>query len=193
LIAGKVFTPSAGSPALNSLRGYSRGFEIFLQRRSANRLSGWVSYAYGRTRMRDGAAQVTFVAEEDQRHTVNTFGTWRVRPTVNMSVKWLYGSGYPLPGFFRLVGGQYYLTESRNALWLDTYQRIDARVNKAYAFRRWKLTLYGEVINLLNRANYRFSSFDGYNSKTGRVSLSITKMFPIIPSAGVAVEFEGWQ
>jgi hypothetical protein len=193
LIAGKVFNPPASPPALNSLRGYARGFEVFLQRRSANRLSGWVSYAYGRTRMRDGAARITFPADVDQPHTVNVFGSYRIRPTVNLSLKWLYGSGYPLPGFYRMEAGQYYLAESRNSLRLDTYQRIDARVNKAYVYPRWKLTLYGEVINLLNRANYRFSSFDGYNSKTGRVSMSLTKMFPIIPSLGVVLEFSGRQ
>jgi hypothetical protein len=124
---------------------------------------------------------------------VNVFGNCRVRPTVNLSLKWLYGSGYPLPGFYRMEAGQYYLAESRNALRLDTYLRIDARINKAYVYQRWKLTLYAEVVNLLNRANYRFSSFDGYNSKTGRVSLSLTKMFPIIPSLGVVLEFSGRQ
>ena len=70
---------------------------------------------------------------------------------------------------------------------------VDARINKAYAFQRWKLTLYGEVINLLDRSNYLFMSFDGYNSATGRVSLSVTRMFPIIPSIGVVLEFEGRQ
>jgi hypothetical protein len=189
LIGGKIFNPPASPPVRNSLRGYGRGFEVFLQRRSANRLSGWLSYAYGRTRLRDGEARISFPADEDQRHTMNAFGSYRVRPTVNLSVKWLYGSGYPLPGFYRVQNGQYYLAESRNEVKVDTFQRVDARLNKACVFRRWKLTLYAEVVNLFNRANYRFSSFDGYNSKTGRVSLSVTKMFPIIPSVGMVLEF----
>jgi hypothetical protein len=193
LIGGKIYNPPASPLVRNSLRGYARGFEIFVQRRSANRLSGWVSYAYGRTRMRDGEAMVSFPADEDQRHTVNIFGSYRVRPSVNLSVKWLYGSGYPLPGFYRIQAGQYYLAESRNTLRVDTFQRGDTRINKAYAFRRWRLTLYSEVINVLNRANYRFSSFDGYNSRTGRVSLSVTQMFPIIPSMGVVLELGGLQ
>jgi hypothetical protein len=190
LIGGTIFNPPLGAPARNSVRGYSRGLEIFLQRRSANRLSGWISYAYGRTMLREGEARISFPADEDQRHTVNVFGSYRIRPTVNLSLKWIYGSGYPMPGFYQRQAGQYYLAESRNSLKLDDYQRLDARINKSRAFRRWKLTLYGEVINLTNRVNYRFSSFDGYNSKTGRVSLSLTKMFPIIPSAGLVLEFE---
>jgi hypothetical protein len=191
LINGVVFNPPLNAPIRNSVRGYSRGFEVFVQKRTANRLSGWVSYSYGRTRMRDGEARIAYPADQDQRHTVNIFGSWRVRPTVNLSLKGLYGSGYPLPGFFRMQGGQYYLAESRNALRTDSYSRIDARINKAYVFDRWKLTLYGEVINSFNRANYRFDSFGGYNAKTGRATVYLDRMFPIIPSIGVVLEFEG--
>ncbi|MCC7175567.1 MAG: TonB-dependent receptor [Bryobacterales bacterium] len=190
LIRGKIFSPPAGAPVRNSVRGYGRGFEVFLQRRSANSLSGWVSYAYGRARLRDGEAGIAFPADEDQRHTVNAFGNYRVRATVNLSLKWLYGSGYPLPGFYRIQDGRYYLAEDRNRVKVDTFQRVDVRLNKAYVFRRWKLTLYAEAVNVFNRANYRFSSFDGFNARTGRVSLSVTKMFPIIPSAGLVFEFQ---
>jgi hypothetical protein len=90
-----------------------------------------------------------------------------------------------------MQGGQYYLAESRNALRTDAYSRVDARINKAYVFDRWKLTLYGEVINSFNRANYRFDSFGGYNAKTGRATVYLDRMFPIIPSIGVVLEFEG--
>jgi hypothetical protein len=117
---------------------------------------------------RDGEAHLHF-ADGSAVHRQH-FRSWRLRPTVNLSLKGLYGSGYPLPGFFRLQGGLYYLAESRNAVRLDAYSRIDARINKAYVFDRWKLTLYGEVINLLNRSNYRFDSFGG-TTPTGRASV----------------------
>lgn len=191
LIQGVIFNPPLTPPFRNSVRGYGRGFEIFLQRRTANRLSGWVSYAYGHSRLRDGEAHVSYFSDTDQRHTVNVFASYRVRPTVNLSVRALYGSGFPIPGFYRLQAGVYYLAESRNELRLDAYSRVDARLNKAYAWRRWKLTLYAEVINLLNRSNYRFDSFNGYNNRTGRVTLTLDRMFPVIPSAGILLEFSG--
>jgi outer membrane receptor for ferrienterochelin and colicin len=190
LINGVIFNRLLSAPIRNSVRGYSRGFEVFLQKRTANRLSGWVSYSYGHTRLRDGEARISYFADQDQRHTVNIFGGWRVRPTVNLSLKGIYGSGYPLPGFYRMQSGQYYLAESRNALRLDAYSRIDARINKAYVFDRWKLTLYGEVVNLLNRSN-RYPSCDGYNAKTGQTWMTLDRMFPILPSVGVVLEFEG--
>jgi hypothetical protein len=188
-VAGKVFIPALDPPIRNSSRGYARGVEIFVQRRSANRLTGWVSYALGYARQRDGEARIAFPAEMDQRHTVNVYGSCRVRPTVNLSVKWLYGSGFPLPGFFRRSGTTYFLTEARNAQRLDPYQRADLRINKAYIFARWKLTLYGEVVNVLNHGNYRFDSFGSYNTRTGQINVYLDRMFPILPSAGVVLEF----
>ena len=189
LINGKIFNPPQTPPIHNSVRGYGRGFEIFVQRRTANRLMGWASYSYGRARLRDGEARVSYPADLDQRHTVNVFASYRIRPTVNLSARGLYGSGFPIPGFYRLEGSDYYLAESRNQLRLDAYSRIDARINKTYLYRRWRLTLYGEVVNLLNQSNYRFDSFNGYNSKTGRVSLTLDRMFPIIPSVGLMLEY----
>jgi hypothetical protein len=63
------------------------------------------------------------------------------------------------------------------------------RINKSRTFDRWKITVYGEVVNLLNRPNYRFDSYNGYNPATGQAYLSFMNMFPILPSAGVMVEF----
>lgn len=189
LINGVIFNPPQSPPIRNSVRGYGRGFEIFVQRRTANRLMGWASYSYGCARLRDGEARVSYPADLDQRHTVNVFASYRIRPTVNLSARGLYGSGFPIPGFLRLVGSDYYLAESRNQLRLDAYSRIDVRVNKTYLYRRWRLALYGEVVNLLNQSNYRFDSFNGYNAKTGRVSLTLDRMFPIIPSVGIMLEY----
>jgi hypothetical protein len=54
IVLGKLFAPPSNPRHLNSVRGYSRGFEFFVQRSSANRATGWISYAFGRTGMRDG-------------------------------------------------------------------------------------------------------------------------------------------
>jgi hypothetical protein len=54
---------------------------------------------------------------------------------------------------------------------------------------RWKFTLYGEVINLTNHGNYYFLSFNNYNSQTSQVSITVDKTFPILPSAGMLLEW----
>ncbi len=189
LIGGAVFNPPVDAPIQNSLRGYARGFEIFYQQRTANRFTGWISYALGYTRVRDGVTGDSFWADEDQRHTVNIYASYRVRPTVNLSTKWLYGSGLPVPGYLRRDRDQYYLAENRNEARLDPYHRADVRINKAFVFDRWKVTLYGEVVNLFNHTNRRYDAFNGYNSRTGQAYPGLSKMFPILPSAGVVLEF----
>jgi len=192
IILGKIFIPPSNPRYVNSLRGYSRGFEFFVQRSSANRFTGWISYAFGRTAMRDGGEPVGsdnhFPSEWDQRHTLNLYGGYRLKPTVNLSAHFSYGSGFPMPGFLQQTGSLYYLASVRNQLRMAPYARSDVRVNKSWTKDKWKLTLYGEVINLTNRTNYIFDSFDGYNSKTFQSFLTLDTMFPILPSAGIVFE-----
>lgn len=171
-----------------SLRGYARGAEFFLQRSSANRFTGWVSYAFGRTGMRDGVTANRFPSNFDQRHTVNVYGGYRLTPTVNLSLKWSYGSNFPVPGYLTKVGPLYYLTTMRNQLRLPSYQRADFRINKTWTRRRWRATLYGEVVNLTNRTNYLFDSFNGYTTSTHQAYITLDKMFPILPSVGMVLE-----
>ncbi|MCU1237458.1 MAG: TonB-dependent receptor [Candidatus Solibacter sp.] len=185
---GKVIAGSVTPRYLNSLRGYSRGFEVFLQRSSANRATGWVSYAFGRTAMRDGVTNNRFPSDYDQRHTLNIYGGYRLKPTVNLSVKSSYGSGFPIPGYIRQSGSLYYLSNVRNQTRMPAYVRADVRVNKSWTKDKWKLTLFGEVINLLNRTNYVYDSFNGYNAQTSQAFLSLDTMFPILPSAGIVME-----
>ena len=86
------------------------------------------------------------------------------------------------------MGSNYFLSDLRDAVRLPAYQRTDARINKVWPRDKWKITLYAEGVNLSNRTNYRWDSFDSYNSRTGQVSLTLDKMFPILPSAGFVIE-----
>jgi hypothetical protein len=183
-----VFAPPSNPLYAASLRGYSRGAEFFLQRSSANRFTGWVSYAFGRTGMRDGVTRNRFPSDFDQRHTVNVYGGYRLRPTVNLSLRWSYGSNFPIPGYLTKIGSLYYLTTVRDELRLPSYQRADFRVNKAWTRKRWRVALYGEVVNLTNRTNYLFDSFNGYTTSTHQAYITLDKMFPILPSVGLVLE-----
>jgi hypothetical protein len=61
-------------------------------------------------------------------------------------------------------------------------------LSKAFLFSKWKLTLTGEVLNLLNHNNVRYAGFDFYNF-SGRASGQLDRVLPIVPSAGVVIEF----
>ena len=175
-------------PFRNALDGHARGFEVTLQRRSANKLAGWISYSYVRTRLTDSQTGLSFVADNEQRHLLHIYGSYRFTDTWNLSSVFRFGTGPPIPGFFRQVDGTFFLSDRRNETRLPDYARWDARISKAFLFNRWKLTLTGEVLNLLNRENLRYAGFDGFDA-SGRVLGRLDRVLPIVPSVGAVIEF----
>jgi len=51
-----------------------------------------------------------------------------------------------------------------------------------------KLTLTGEVLNLLNHNNVRYAGFDLFFAN-GRVRGQLDRVLPILPSAGIVIDF----
>jgi hypothetical protein len=172
---------------------YSRGAEVVLQRRSANRLSGWIGYTYVLARANISLLDPTrhnyvfspyWVTAEDQPNAVNAFGMYRLRPSINLSGKILYGSGYPArTGLEYSPSGWQVVPVVR----LPDYFRTDFRVDKSWAFSRWKLTLYGEVLNLTDHDNRIIESVT--SDANGQVIITTQRALPITPAAGVVFEF----
>src|SRR5262249_37717728 len=121
--------------------------------------------------------------------TVSVYGGYRLRPTVNLSIHSSYGSGFPIPGYLTMINGAYYLASTRNQVRLGAYERTDFRVNKSWMHAKWKLTLYGELVNLTNKKNYIFESLNEFSAKTGKISVTLDQTFPILPSVGIATEW----
>ena len=170
----KTCYPSRGFQSYE--RDYSRGAQIVLQSRTANRLSGWIGYTltYARQSYLHVQNPFYFPTLDDQRHTVNVFASYRLSPTVHLSGKWLFGSGFPVPS-------------DNNAIRQGDYQRLDVRAEKDWAFTRWKLALYGEVLNLTNHNNPRY--FYTSQNPDGTFNVVTGQGLPIVPTAGVAFEF----
>jgi outer membrane receptor for ferrienterochelin and colicin len=178
------------NPFRNSVAGHTRGVEITLQRRSANRVSGWVSYAYSESMYEDRLSGVRFVSDFDQRHTFNAFGMVRLTPTIHVSSQYRFGSGIPWVGFIEKTGDAYVLGDERNTARIPYYGRWDLRVNKAWTFASWKLTLAAEVINVLNRKNLFAAAVDPLRFQTsGLYTSSLNTSFGILPALSIAIDF----
>lgn len=193
---GRIFAPLADPRWMNSARGRARGVEVFLQRRSANRVSGWIAYSYGRARWLDGVTGSRSFTDFDQRHALNGYASYRLRAAWLVSARYAYGSNFPIPGFLRQEeGGRYFLAAERNQVRLPAYQRVDMRVSRSFQWDRWRGTFYAEVVNLTNRANRRYDSFGGYRANTGEAFPRTDRLFPILPAAGVTFEWDAraWQ
>jgi hypothetical protein len=128
-----------------------------------------------------------FNGDFDQRHTFNAYATYRLKPTLNLSTKFRYGSNFPVPAFLLIQGTSVTLSDQRNQSRVPAYSRLDVRANKAFNFDRWKLTLYGEVLNVLGRKNFRYvTDVDTVNRF---MPFDKDTMFPRLPIAGIRVEF----
>jgi len=184
-----VQPPSATSLWESRLDGWSRGIELMVQRKSPDKLSGWFAYSFGHTRYTDRVTGERFDGDFDQRHTVSLFGRYRISDRMSANARFRYGSNRPLLGYFdRRTAGQFFVGTERNTTRVPAYARLDVRADRTYRWGRRRLTLFGEVTNVLGRENQRqVPPF--VSTRTGQVFRPFDTMFPRIPSVGVTVEF----
>jgi hypothetical protein len=189
IVEGKITSPST-YPFANILADRSVGADIQVTRRAVNGLSGWIGYAWGHSDWAETPGQ-WFPGSFDQRHAVSLFLQYRWSSQLDLSVKWKYAGGLPIPAYVVQRGHDYYLTEHRNFTRLPDYNRIDFRGAKSFNKDRYRITLFVEIMNLANRDNVRFMGIDNdtVNAGTGRVRDLVHTQIPIVPTAGVAVEF----
>jgi hypothetical protein len=184
VVNGRVRPASLTSRWENRVETTSRGIELLVQRRRPTGVSGWVSYAYALTRDRDVVADERYYGDYDQRHTLNVYVSWRVSHRLGASLRYRYGSNIPVDGYYArgtdAPDGEptYVLGAYRNVARYPAYSRFDARVQRSFIRGHRRLTLFVEALNVLNRDNY------GPGGPGNAESL-----FPIIPSAGLAIEF----
>ena len=174
----------------NSPDGRAHGVEVAIRRDSASRLSGWIGYAYGKTRFTDRLDNLTFPGDEDQRHTINAFASFRMSGTLALIGQWRYGSGMPWSGFFQPSGTTLALGPERNTVRLADYDRLDLRVRKVYVWGRRTFTISGEVLNVMGSNNeYNAHSTILSVAQTGRYISGLRKSFGVVPAIGLSIRF----
>ncbi len=188
VVGAGVVVPAATGWA-NALDGRARGLELTVERRSTNGLSGWLAYAWGTHTETVAATGETFPGDYDQRHTLNAYGIFRWSGRTSLSARARLGSNFPLPGYFEYVDGDTYrLGTARNTERLPQYSRVDVRADRTFTRQTRRLTLFVEVVNVLNRTNVGLAD-PGINVRSRVVSGLVETLFPLLPSAGLLIEF----
>jgi hypothetical protein len=143
---------------------------------------------------------LAFWGDFDERDSVTAYGTYRLTPTINLSASGRYGSGFPLPGFLADPsspgdGDQAFvafrLVPKRNTVRLPGYERIDLRVSKVFNRDHLRLTVHGEVANVVNHKNWRYYDLvvPPFFQNAGQVYQTRNTIMPILPTAGLTLEF----
>ncbi len=172
----------------NAVNAQSRGMEITVQRRATSGLSGWIGYSYGKTRDHDTLTGETYWADFDQRHTLNIYGQERLSPKTSVSAKLRVGSNFPIPGYFSGTPDNLFVGTARNITRLPVYARLDLRANHAFVVAGHRMTLFAEIINVLNRKNY-IAAVGEVDFVTGQASNFTSQLFPFLPTVGLTIEF----
>ena len=174
----------------NELNGYSRGVELMLQRTTTGRgLSGSIASGYGLNRYDDYRTHERYWGDSDQRHTLNAYALYTHSDRTSVVVKMRAGSSFPVPGYYtERADGSFFIGSARNTARLPVYARLDLRANRAFTWSEHRVTLFAEVINALNRENVRFVP-PSINTRLNTVGTPFETMIPILPSAGVLIEF----
>jgi hypothetical protein len=201
LADGSIQAGRGDAPWVNTLDGRARGVEIVIRRDAPSGLSGWAGYAYGRLRYTEVATGESFWGDYNQRHALSLFAYYRFSSRTTVGAKFRYGSNYPIfgyigqaaaaPGAPPLFGGEqplfYSLSDSRNTLRLPAYARFDVRADHAFTWGPRRLTLFAELTNMLNHQNLRNVPYGV--DRAGRVFGPTDTLLPIVPSAGLLIEF----
>jgi outer membrane cobalamin receptor len=170
----------------NSLSGDFRGVELVVTSASTAPLSGWVSYTYAIARQTDIGTNETFWSDFDRRHALNAAGVFRLGHLTTVGLVLRTASGVPIPGYFTVTNGKLFTGDHRNDVRLAPYTRLDARVERRFSSSRHGLTVFGEVLNALNRHNEGIA--DGFvRPLTGEAVGFARSLVPFRASIGIEV------
>ena len=206
--------PQITTMPVNGGRGAAYGVDAYLVRSDpAARLTGWLSYAWGRADRETYGLRYPF--EYDRRHALNAVGLYRLGGNWSVAATAQVATGFPYTpaagvrvaaeedAAGRLVaardaagalvytvdfGGLGNLQQGR----LPHYARVDLRITHRPGGAAGRWSWYIEVINLLNRDNPVELETGLEHDPAGslpRVVARPTAGFPLIPSFGVRVRF----
>ena len=172
----------------NALIGSARGIELTIERRSQTGFSGWVGYSYGVARYTDATRRETFEADFDQRHSINLSGNAALPWKTRVGLTFRGGTNFPIPGYLVARDGHLFAADERNQARLPAYARLDLRSERTFDQGGRRFTLFGDVLNVLNRVNVGLA--DGAITRdTGEAVGFTERLFPRLVTAGLRFEF----
>jgi hypothetical protein len=188
LINGRPSGPVGPPIWANALDGRVRGVEVTVGRRTPNGLSGWIGYAFADSSYTHRVTGETWPSDVEQRHSLTTYGSYRVSDRTSVSARFRAATNVPIVGYYRQLGDLVALGDERNRLRLTDYVRLDLRANRTFDVRHGRLTLFVEVLNATGRRNQRALE-QPFFDRNGIVPEATEELLPLVPSAGLRIEF----
>jgi hypothetical protein len=181
--------------------GRSYGVDLIARHQPKEGLGGWVSYSYGvSSRTRDG---VTWAPGHDRRHDLDVVATWRLS-AFRLGARFGYATGTPYTHVVGEIARRVYdpsrdrwgtgdppiyvepLGGPRNGARFPVTHRLDLDASREFRLGGVTVAPYVSVVNVYNAKNIFVYLYDYSTDEPTRKAIS---QFPIVPSAGVRVDF----
>ena len=137
--------------------GRSYGGQVLLRQELMRGFFGWITYSLIRSERKDHADQAWRLFDYDQTHVLAVLASYQFGHGWEGGARFRYTTGAPrtpVTGSF-LVGNEDYdpVFGAHNSIRLPAFYQVDARVERAWVFRRAKLNVFLDVQNVTNRKN----------------------------------------
>jgi TonB family protein len=137
--------------------GRSYGGQLLLRQELTKGFFGWVTYSLIRSERKDHPDQAWRLFDYDQTHVLAVLASYQFAHGFEGGARFRYTTGAPrtpvVDSF--LVGNQDYdpVFGPHNSIRLPAFYQLDARIERAWVFRRTKLNVFLDVQNVTNRKN----------------------------------------
>jgi hypothetical protein len=188
----KLVASYAGSEEryTNDVHGFSTGFELYLRKNFTNRLFGWLTYSFSRSRRAVPPEATLYLFQFDQPHVANAVVSYKLDRHWQFGARWQYSSGNPytdIEGRVFLIDKGFFVPVFSRDLYarrLPPTHRLDLRLDRTFVFDNWRLLVYGEIWN-----TYMHQNLLGFNYNYDYTKREDIYSFPILPTFGVRGEF----
>ncbi len=183
-IEGTIFKRNLGE-------GYGRGLDFHLQKRLLKKFHGMLSYSYMHSERNDADGIGWYPVVFSQPHQFNILLSYKINQKWLVSGKYRYATGKPKDDYIiyenvlnqtnalrfskELIG--------RNQGRLPDFSSLDFRVNYNFSFKNASLTIFMDVVNVLNKQIANAESFNYLSGQNYYDGLAI------FPTGGLKFEF----
>src|ERR1035437_841510 len=172
----------------NSGSGSAKGVEFYLNADYGEKFFGWVSYALSKSERLTPASGKWEAYQYDQTNILTAVASYNFTPAWSVGAKLHYNTG---PLVKKLLSGYMDVNGDWHGLFSDSYEkrlgdylRLDIRTDYAFRFEGWKLNLYLEILNVLNRSNP-----DQIIYSNDYTTSQVINNLPLLPYLGIEADF----
>jgi outer membrane receptor protein involved in Fe transport len=186
----------------------AKGIELYLRKESTGKFTWWASYALSwvdddvtnvyvvdrRPSDTTTAPEVievplnqTLSGPSDQRHTIYFDCNYRPNHKWQMNLAWNYHTGWPFTPAVKsefIRNDTLFLDVEAGAPYSERYpafSRVDLRINRYFQTSRGQITLFFEIINMLNQKNVRHYYYNFENINGWRLARTEEYWFKMLP------------